>query len=86
MFVQVGFGVGSRPVEVGNHLLVQLVDRFDGELPVGERLAEGGTEAEHGPCDLMRRDDDVGKLAGRSRPAFTALILVASNPERARET
>ena len=65
MFVHVGLGCRQQRVEIGNHLLVELVDRFDRELAVGKRRAERRAEAKHGPRDLMGRVDDVRQRARR---------------------
>ena len=40
-------------VEVRYHLLVKLLNRLDGKLPVRERCVEGRTESEHRPGCLM---------------------------------
>ena len=62
--------MGSVPVEVGDHLLVELVHRFDRKLPIRECIAEAWPEAEHCPGDLMAGHQDVRKLAGRNRPCL----------------
>ena len=62
-----GIGVREDRVEIGNHLLIQLVRRFDWKLSVRERLAVLGSEAKHRPRDLIAGLEHCRQLTRGSR-------------------
>ncbi len=79
-------GLSQHAVEIGNHLLRQLIHGLDRKLLVRVGNAEGWAKAEHCPSVLVAEARDEGLAAGNAAPECTRLKTVGSNPDLARET
>ena len=70
----VGVRRGQHRIQVGNRLPRQLGRGFDGELLVGERRAEAGTEPELRPDELVGEAPEIGQRAERLHPGADLVV------------